>query len=134
MRVSEDKGGSSRLGFLRRAAPTVHYEDMQARLQGWGLTILRVATGIVFLVSGGHKLFGGGFNTVAEDLGEVSIPFPLLAATTASLVEFLCGAALLLGLFTRWVSIPLAIVMVVDMLLFHPPSGGFFLEYNKPPA
>jgi putative oxidoreductase len=79
----------------------------------------------VFLISGGYKLFGGGFSRVAEDLGELSVPLPLLASATASLVAFLCGAALLLGLFTRLVSIPLAVFMVIDILLFHPPSGFF---------
>jgi hypothetical protein len=34
---------------------------------------------------------------------------------------------LVVGLFTRWAAIPLAIVMVFDLLLFHPPSG-FFVE------
>ena len=34
---------------------------------------------------------------------------------------------MVVGLFTRWAAIPLAIVMVFDLLLFHPPSG-FFVE------
>ncbi len=98
---------------------------MQARLQGWGITVLRVVTGIVFLMSGGQKLFGLGFSAVAEELVKLQVPLALLTATAATLVEFLGGAALVLGLFTRWVSIPLAIVMAVDILLFHPPSGFF---------
>ena len=51
------------------------------------------------------------------------MPSALLLATAVTLVEFLGGAALVLGLFTRWVSILLAAVMVADILLFHPPSG-----------
>ena len=34
---------------------------------------------------------------------------------------------MVVDLFTRWAAIPLAIVMVFDLLLFHPPSG-FFVE------
>jgi putative oxidoreductase len=129
LRIGEGKERSS---LLKRAAPAVHYEDIQARLQGWELTILRVVTGIVFLISGGHKLFGTDtdLSTLAEKLGEVPVPLPLLVATAGTLVEFLCGAALVLGLFTRLVSVPLAVFMVVDIVLFHPPSGSFFVEDN----
>jgi len=123
----EGKEGRSRRGFSGRAAPTLHHEYMQTRLQGWGLTVLRVATGMVFLMSGGHKLFGGGLSTVSEGLVELQVPSTLPVATAVTLVEFLGGAALVLGLFTRWVSIPLAAVMVADILLFHPPHG-FFVE------
>lgn len=76
-------------------------------------------------MSGGHKIFGDGAEIVAEDFGQLGSPLPRLAATAVTLVVFLCGAALVLGLFTRWVSMPLAISMVVDILLFHPPNGFF---------
>jgi len=82
-------------------------------------------TGTVFLIGGGHKLFGGGFGDVYERLGELQVPTTLLFATAVTLVEFVGGAALVLGLFTRWVSMPLAVVMVADILLFHPPRGLF---------
>jgi len=36
------------------------------RLQGWGIAILRVVTGVVFLMSGGHKLFTQGLSEVAN--------------------------------------------------------------------
>jgi putative oxidoreductase len=132
LRIGESKEGSNCRGFLKRAAAAVHYEEIQARVQGWGLTILRVVTGIVFLISGGHKLFGTDtdLDTLAEKLGELLVPFPLLVSTVGTLVVFLCGAALLLGLFTRLVSIPLVVAMMIDILLFHPPSGGFFVEDN----
>jgi len=121
------KEGHSSCGSPGRAAPILEYEHVQTRLQGWALTVLRVATGIVFLMSGGHKLFGGGLRTASEELGRVQLPSAVPVATAVTLVEFLCGAALVLGLFTRWVSVPLAAVMVADILLFHPPHG-FFVE------
>ena len=49
------------------------------------------------------------------------LPGPII--TVGSLVELLCGAALAVGLFTRWVSIPLALLMLADILVNHPPSG-----------
>jgi putative oxidoreductase len=81
--------------------------------------------GIVFLLHGGQKLFVWGFGGVAAFRGEIGIPAPMLAAVVVTLVEFLGGLALLLGLFTRWVAIPLAVDMVVAILTVHLPNGFF---------
>ncbi len=94
-------------------------------LQGWGITVMRVVVGIVFLVHGGQKLFVWGFGGVAAFMGQVGIPAPMLAAVVVTLVEFLGGLALVLGLFTRWVAIPLAINMGVAILTVHLPAGFF---------
>ena len=94
--------------------------------QRWGITILRVVVGTVFLVHGGQKLFVFGFGGVAAFLGQVGIPAPGLAAVILTAVESLGGLALLLGLFTRWAAIPLAIVMLVAILAVHL-KAGFFL-------
>jgi putative oxidoreductase len=50
----------------------------------------------------------------------------MLAAVVVTLVEFLGGLALLLGLLTRWAAIPLAVGMLVAMLTVHL-QAGFFL-------
>ena len=96
------------------------------KLQGWGVTILRVVVGIVFFVHGGQKLFIYGISGVAGLMGRIGIPVPLLAAVVVTAVEFLGGAALMLGLFTRWAAIPLAINMLVAILTVHL-KAGFFL-------
>lgn len=92
-------------------------------MQEWGIAILRVVVGIVFLVHGGQKLFLLGFGGVAEFFGQLGIPLPLFFAVVVTLVEFVGGAALILGLFTRLVAIPLAIDMLVATLLVHLPNG-----------
>jgi putative oxidoreductase len=92
----------------------------KAQLQSWGIAILRVVTGYLFLASGVHKLFIGGLIQPGS-----SLPMPIVVV--GSLVELLCGAALIVGLLTRWVSIPLAILMLADIVVLHPPQG-FFLQ------
>ena len=84
-----------------------------------------MVVGIVFLMHGGHKLFIWGFGGVAAFLGQLGIPAPILASIIVTLVEFLGGQALFLGLCTRWVAILLAIDMAVAILTVHLPNGFF---------
>ena len=102
--------------------------DGLARVQGWEVTVLRVVVGVVFLVHGTQKLFGFGFDGVAGGFERLGIPLPLFFAVVVMLVEFLGGAALILGLFTRLVSIPLAIDMLVATLLVHLANGFFSMN------
>ena len=45
-------------------------------LQSLGITIIRVAVGVVFLMHGGQKLFVGGFEGVAAFLSRLDVPAP----------------------------------------------------------
>jgi putative oxidoreductase len=63
---------------------------------------------------------------VAGFFAQVGIPAPMLTAVVVTMVELLGGLALLLGLFTRWAAIPLAIIMGGAILTVHA-AGGFFL-------
>ncbi|HSD50624.1 MAG TPA: DoxX family protein [Candidatus Methylomirabilis sp.] len=94
--------------------------------QGWGITVLRVVVGSVFLLHGGQKLFVWGIGNVAGSFGQMGIPLPMLAAIAVTLVEFLGGLALLVGLCTRWAAIPLAVNMIGAMVTVHL-KAGFFL-------
>jgi putative oxidoreductase len=93
---------------------------------GWGLMILRIAVGIVFLMHGGQKLFVYGFGGVGASFAKMGIPMPEVMAVVVTLVEFLGGLALVLGLFTRWAALLLAINMLVAMFKVHF-RAGFFL-------
>ena len=97
-----------------------------SRWQGWGITVLRITVGIVFLAHGGQKLFVVGFDNVAGFMGKIGVPAPMLAAIVVSLVEFLGGVALVVGAFTRWAAVPLAITMLVAIMTVHL-KAGFFL-------
>ncbi len=92
----------------------------------WGITILRLAVGTVFLMHGGEKLFVYRFHATAGFLGHLGFPYPLVMAVILTLTEFLGGIALIVGLFTRWVAVALAIVMIVALFKVHL-HGGFFL-------
>src|SRR2546427_9019507 len=86
--------------------------------QQWGLTVLRVIVGIVFLVHGAQKLFVFGFHGVAGMLGGMGIRVPAVSAVILTLVEFLGGIALILGVVTRWAAALIVIDMMVAVLVF----------------
>jgi putative oxidoreductase len=85
----------------------------------WGLTILRLVVGGVFLASGAQKLFQVGPVGLASMFGAMHIPAPLVSAVVVTLIEFLGGIALLLGVFTRWAAALLAMDMLVAVLVVY---------------
>ena len=94
-----------------------------SRLQGWGIAVLRVVAGYLFLAAGADKLF----ITTLPSLGG---SLPMTIGLALSLGELLCGAALIVGLLTRWVSVLLALLMLADVLVVHPPSELFEQDHG----
>src|SRR5260370_8312958 len=93
-------------------------------MRSWGITLLRVVVGVVFLMHGGQKFFMG-FHNVAGFLASLRIPAPQAAAIALTLLEFFGGMALVLGLFTRFVALLLAFDMAVAVVLLHLMNGFF---------
>jgi len=76
------------------------------------ILLARLSVGVLFFESGRGKLF-----FKLEELGKyfakLGIPFPHLNELISASIEFFGGICLILGLATRLVSVPLAVVMVV---------------------
>lgn len=92
----------------------------------WGIAILRVAVGGVFVAHGAQKLFVYGIPGVAGLMGQFGIPLPTISAAAVTGAEFLGGLALLAGLGTRLAALPIAFSMAVAALTVHL-KNGFFL-------
>ena len=92
----------------------------------WGIAILRVVVGVIFVAHGAQKLFTFGIPGVAAFMGQAGIPLPTLSALSVTGAEFLGGLALIAGFMTRWAAIPLAFSMLMAALAVHL-KGGFFL-------
>lgn len=92
----------------------------------WATLPLRIVLGVVFVHSGYTKFRGlTGFGNWLAELG---YPMPQPTARMVATLEFLGGLALLAGLFTHWVAIPLAANMVVatytNAVKLHLPFSG----------
>lgn len=93
-------------------------------LRSWGVTLLRLAVGVIFLMHGGQK-FSMGFHNVGEFLGSLGIPLPAVAAIVLTLVEFIGGIALIFGLLTRYAAALLCVDMLVALITYHAKNGFF---------
>jgi putative oxidoreductase len=96
-----------------------------SKAQPWGLTVLRIMTGIIFFMHGYQKLTVFGVAGFSGFLGQLGVPLTGVAAVVVIAVELLGGLALIAGLGTRLVSLPLAVNMLVALLLVQLPAGFF---------
>jgi putative oxidoreductase len=88
----------------------------------WALLPMRVVVALGFLVHGAAK-WNRGPAKFAVLLGQIGIPAPMAAAWSTTVVELLCGSALLIGLWVTVACIPLVVTMLVAMFTIHVHYG-----------
>jgi putative oxidoreductase len=97
---------------LLRIRSLVH--AVAGRLSFLAPLLARVAIGVVFIGTGWGKLHN--LDKITSFFAELGIPAPGFNAVLASSAELVCGALLLVGLFTRLAAVPLAVVMIVAIV------------------
>ena len=99
------------------AFTTVFY-DWSRVVAGWfgwaGPLAVRIVVGWVFLWSGWGKLHI--LPRMVENFRSWSIPAPEVLAPFVSGMEFAGGLLLLLGLLTRFIAVPMMVIMVVAIV------------------
>jgi len=93
----------------------------------FGLLLIRVMVGVVFIFHGSQKLFGAwggsGLDGFAGYLETMGVLYPHASAVLAGLAEFLGGISLVTGAFLRLLAIPLVITMLVAIFTAFPGKG-----------
>ena len=86
-------------------------EAVGSRLDWLAPLLARIAVGYVFLMTGWGKLHA--LEQIIGYFRTLGIPYPELQAPFVATVELVCGAMILVGLFTRIAALPLIGTMVV---------------------
>lgn len=105
-------------------------ERNNAALTGWGLLMLRLAIGLVFIMHGGQKVFVKGIPGVADFLGKLGMQPPAFWAYLLTVAEIAGGIALIVGLFTRFAALALGVTMVVAIATVLWTKGFFLPGYE----
>jgi len=85
------------------------------------LLALRIYLAFVFFMPGLMKL--KNITATAQFFGSMHFPLPTLMAYLAGMAETVGAVLLLIGLLTRWMTIPLMIVMLVAIFAVHWDNG-----------
>ncbi|WP_106404019.1 HvfX family Cu-binding RiPP maturation protein [Paraglaciecola hydrolytica] len=99
--------------------------DKTLFLEGIAPLLLRLYLAPVLLQAGYNKLsaFENTVDWFANAEYGLGLPLPVLMASLAIAAELVGGFLLLIGLATRWVTIPLMITMLVAIFTVHWPNG-----------
>ncbi len=90
------------------------------RLQPLALLVMRLALGVIMVVHGSHKVFGG-LHHYAQFVAGLGLPTWL--AYVSAFTEFLGGLLILAGLFTRVAACAICIELVVAIWKVHLHNG-----------
>jgi len=90
---------------------------------GQGISLLFARLTVAYGFYGPAMNKWSDISSVAKWFGSIGIPFPTLSAYLAASTELLGVILLTLGLFTRLISLPLIVVMVVAITTVHLAHG-----------
>ena len=99
-------------------------------MKGFGLTILRIVVGLVFVMHSYLALFRFTPAEQAAFMASLGLPAPVLMAWIVVIVQGLGGIMLIVGLWTRWAAVCNAVIILGALLKIHL-AQGFFLKVMK---
>ena len=94
----------------------------------YGILLMRVSLGLLFLAHGLLKVFVFTLPGTAQFFNSVGLPG--FMAYPVTLLEVVGGLALLVGLYSRWVAIALFPILFVATFKLHWANGWLFTNEN----
>lgn len=92
-----------------------------------GPLLLRLGVGVVFAAHGWQK-FDNGVANFAPTLEADNVPAPEVVAWLMTIAEGVGGVALILGVFTRLVTLPLIAIMVGALIMVKADVGFIAMD------
>jgi putative oxidoreductase len=106
-----------------------HIKSLLNTRAGYGITVLRIIVGIIFMAHGSQKLFGmfGGYGLegTAQYMASLGLSPGYLMALMSGSAEFFGGLALVIGLLARPAALVLIVMLVIAILSVHIHNGLF---------
>ncbi|MBC3411898.1 DoxX family protein [Pseudomonas sp. SWRI51] len=100
---------------------------------GYGLSVVRILVGIIFMAHGAQKLFGlfGGYGLegTGQWMESIGLAPGYLMALLSGSAEFFGGLALVVGLLVRPAALALSVTLVVAIFSVHI-GNGLFMSNN----
>ncbi|MDF9617612.1 DoxX family protein [Pseudomonas entomophila] len=100
---------------------------------GFGLSVVRILVGVIFMAHGAQKLFGlfGGYGLegTGQWMESIGLAPGYFMALLSGSAEFFGGLALVLGLLARPAALALTVTLVVAIFSVHI-NNGLFMSNN----
>jgi uncharacterized membrane protein YphA (DoxX/SURF4 family) len=117
---------------LKQGGDRMNEPELQYQI-GWGLLLLRFLVGWVFLSEGIQKFLFPAALGVGR-FAKIGIPAPQITGPFVGVVEIVCGALLIVGLFTTLAAVPLLIDIAVAIATTKIPmllKQGFWAAMHE---
>jgi putative oxidoreductase len=106
-----------------------HIKSLLNTRAGYGITVLRIIVGIIFMAHGSQKLFGmfGGYGLegTGQYMASLGLNPGYLMALLSGSAEFFGGLGLVVGLLARPAAVVLIVMLVIAILSVHIHNGLF---------
>ena len=102
---------------------TIYMEFSKLSEYGKSLSLLFARLAVAYGFYEPAMMKWSDINSVAEWFGSMGIPLPTLNAYMAATTEIVGVVLLTLGLLTRFISLPLIVIMIVAIVTVHLPNG-----------
>lgn len=100
---------------------------------GFGLSVVRILVGVIFMAHGAQKLFGlfGGYGLegTGQWMESIGLAPGYFMALLSGSAEFFGGLALVVGLLARPAALALTVTLVVAIFSVHI-GNGLFMSNN----